>query len=90
MDFHRKGPLNGEFDRSDRNEVLKLLTQYIARLPRIPKKVLALYYYENLGSAEIANGLGLTGNEVEQIRTETVRSLRNELVGDLEQSDRAA
>ena len=82
--------LDCEFDSSDRNKVLELLTQRIAQLPRIPKKVLALYYYENLGSAEIANGLGLTGNEVEQIRTETVRSLRNELVGDLEQSDRAA
>ena len=90
MDFHRTGFLNCEFDPSDRNEAVELLAQRIAQLPRIPMKVLAMYYYENLGSAEIANGLGLTGNEVEQIRTETVRLLRNELVSDLEQSDKPA
>jgi RNA polymerase sigma factor for flagellar operon FliA len=90
MDFHRKGPLNCELDSSDRNEVLELLTRCLAELPRIPKKVLALYYYENLGPAEIATGLGVTGNEIELILTQTVRLLRNKLVDDLRQSDSPA
>src|SRR5215831_10539558 len=83
MDFQRMDSLNCEFDSSDRNEVLKLLVQRIAQLPRIPKKVLALYYYENLQPAEIATGLGLTENQIERIRTQTVRLLLNKLVGDL-------
>jgi len=78
MDF-----LNCEFDPSDRNEVLKLLAQRVAQLPRIPKKVLAMYYYENLRPAEIATGLGLTENEIELILTQTVRLLQNKLAGDL-------
>jgi RNA polymerase sigma factor for flagellar operon FliA len=73
-------------DASDRNEVLKLLAQRAAQLPRIPKKVLAMYYYENLRSAEIATGLGLTENEIELILTQTVRLLQNKLAGDLKQS----
>jgi RNA polymerase sigma factor for flagellar operon FliA len=82
--------LNCEFDPSDRNKVLELLVQRIAQLPHIPKKVLAMYYYENLRPAEIATALGLTGNEIELIRTQTVRLLRNKLVDDLRESDRSA
>ena len=90
MDFHRPDSLNCEFDPSDRNEVLKLLAQRIAQLPRFPKKVLVMYYYENLRSTEIATGLGLTGNEIELIRAQTLRLLRSKLVDDLRQSDRWA
>jgi RNA polymerase sigma factor for flagellar operon FliA len=82
--------LNCEFDPSDRNKVLELLTQRIAQLPRIPKKVLAMYYYENLQLAEIAAGLGLAESEIELILTQTVRLLRNKLVADLKQIDRSA
>ena len=56
----------------------------------MPKKVLALYYYEKLRPAEIATGLGLTENEIELIRAQTERLLRNKLVDDLRQSDRSA
>ena len=81
--------LNCEFDPSDRNQALELLTQHIAQLSQIPKKILAMYYYENLGPAEIATGLGLTRNQIEQIRTDTVRLLLTKLVDDLKQSDRS-
>ena len=87
MDFHRPDSLNCEFDPSDRNKVLELLAQRIVRLPRIPKKVLAMYYHENLRPAEIAAGLGLTENEIELILTQTARLLRNKLAGDLKQSE---
>ena len=80
MDFRRPDSLNYEFEPSDHNKVLELLSQRIAQLPRIPKKVLAMYYYENLPPAEIATELGLTKNEIELIRTQTVRLLRNKFV----------
>jgi RNA polymerase sigma factor for flagellar operon FliA len=89
MHRHRTDSLNFEFDPSDRNRVLMLLVRRIAQLPRIPKKVLAMYYHENLRPAEIATGLGLTENEIELICTQTVRLLRNQLISDLKQSDRS-
>lgn len=90
MDFDWTDTLNCEFGPSDRNKILKLLAQRIAQLPRIPKKILAMYYYENLRPAQIATGLGLTENETELIRTQTVRLIRNKLVEDLKRSDRPA
>jgi DNA-directed RNA polymerase specialized sigma24 family protein len=57
---HRIGFLIREFDVSERNEVLSLLVQCIARLPQMPKKVLAMYYYEKFQLDEIAMALGLT------------------------------
>ena len=89
MDFHRPDPVNCEFDPSDRNRALELLGQRIAQLQRIPKKVLAMYYYENFRPAEIATGLGLTENEIELIRTQAEKLLRSKLVDDLKQIDRS-
>jgi DNA-directed RNA polymerase specialized sigma24 family protein len=88
MDFRRTDSLNFEFDHSDRNKVLELLAQRIAQLPRTSKKVLVMYYHEDLRPAEIAAGFGLTENEIELIRTLTVRLLRNKLVDDLRHPDR--
>jgi hypothetical protein len=87
MSCHRIGSLICEFYSSDRNKVLTLLVRRIAQLPQIPKKVLAMYYYENLRPE--ATGFGLTANEIELIHTQTVRLLRNKLIGDLKQSDRS-
>ena len=52
----------------------------------INKKILAMYYYENLQPAEIAAFLGLSEREMDLIRTRTVRRLQNNLCRDLEQS----
>jgi RNA polymerase sigma factor for flagellar operon FliA len=90
VDFDRPDSLSCELDPSDRNKVLELLTQRIAQLPWISKKVLAMYYYENLQLAEIAAGLGLTESEIELILTQAERLLRNKLVADLKQIDRSA
>ena len=86
MEFDRLDSLRCEFAPSDRNKVLELLTQSIAQLPRISKKILAMYYYENLRPAEIATLLDLTESEIELILTQTVMLLRNKLVDDLKQS----
>jgi RNA polymerase sigma factor FliA len=64
----------------ERKEVLSLLAQRMAQLPAVPKKVLAMYYYENMRLSEIAACFGLTESRICQIHTQTVGLLRNYLV----------
>jgi len=67
-------------DALERKEVLSLLAQRMEQLPAVPKKVLALYYYENMRLSEIATCFGLTESRICQIHTQTVGLLRNYLV----------
>ena len=83
-----KGAMNShssisEFDALQRDDAVELLVQCIAQLPRTQKTVLALYYHENLEPIEIAACLGLTEGEIEQIRVETVGSLRTMLAAQM-------
>jgi len=66
-----------------RKEVLLLLAQRMAELPDTPKKVLAMYYYENMRISEIATCFRLTESRICQIHTQTIGLLRNSLVKDL-------
>ena len=67
-------------DTLERKEVLSLLAQRMEQLPPVPKKILAMYYYENMRLSEIAACFGLTESRICQIHTQTVRLLRNYLV----------
>jgi RNA polymerase sigma factor FliA len=67
-------------DALERKEVLSLLAQRMEQLPAVPKKVLAMYYYENMRLSEIATCFGLTESRICQIHTQTVGLLRNYLV----------
>lgn len=67
-------------DVLERKEVLSLLTQRMAELPDMPKKVLAMYYYENMRLSEIAACFRLTESRICQIHTQTIGLLRNYLV----------
>ncbi len=67
-------------DALERKEVLSLLAQRMEQLPAVPKKVLAMYYYENMRLSEIAACFGLTESRICQIHTQTVGLLRNYLV----------
>jgi RNA polymerase sigma factor FliA len=67
-------------DVEERKEVLSLLTQRIAELPDVPKKVLAMYYYENMRLSEIATCFRLTESGICQILNQTVGVLRNYLL----------
>ena len=62
-----------------RKEVLSLLIQRMAELPDVPKKVLAMYYYENMRLSEIATCFRLTESRICQILNQTVGVLRNYL-----------
>ena len=67
----------------ERKEVLSLLAQRMAELPDTPKKVLAMYYYENMRISEIAACFRLTESRICQIHTQTIGLLRNYLVKQL-------
>jgi RNA polymerase sigma factor FliA len=66
-------------DVLERKEVLSLMAQRMAKLPEIQKKVLAMYYYENMKLSEIAACFGLTESRICQIHTQTVGVLRTYL-----------
>jgi RNA polymerase sigma factor for flagellar operon FliA len=70
-------------DALERIEMFELLTERIAQLPAVPKKVLAMYYYENMRLSDIAACFGLTESRICQIHTQTVGQLRAYLQGAL-------
>ena len=63
-------------DNLEKAELVELLTQRIAELPDIPKKILAMYYFENMRLAEIAAVFGLTESRICQIHAQTILGLR--------------
>jgi RNA polymerase sigma factor FliA len=63
-------------DALDKKELVALMVEQIQKLPEMPKKVLALYYFENMRLAEIAAAFGLTEGRISQIHTQAVISLR--------------
>ena len=66
-------------DALERKEVLALLAQRMEQRAAVPKKVLAMYYYENMRLSEIATCFGLTESRICQIHTQTVGQLRHYL-----------
>jgi RNA polymerase sigma factor FliA len=63
-------------DNLEKAELVQLLTQRIAELPEVPRKVLAMYYFENLRLAEIAAVFGLTESRICQIHAQCIAGLR--------------
>src|SRR6516225_9607852 len=74
------GPLISSLGVSERKELLRLVAQRIAELPLPSKKVLAMYYYENLPITGIAACFNLPARQIEEIFTETVALLENDLL----------
>jgi len=60
----------------EKTELVQILTQRIAELPDIPRKILAMYYFENLRLAEIAKVFDLTESRICQIHAQTILGLR--------------
>lgn len=63
-------------DRIEKDELMQLVANRIAELPEIPKKILAMYYFENMRLAEIAAVFSLTESRICQIHAQTVLGLR--------------
>jgi len=66
-------------DNVERKETVSLLRERIKQLPEVPRKVLMMYYYENMRLAEIAAVFGLTESRICQIHSQAVISLRSYL-----------
>ena len=66
-------------DLMEKQELLQLLAQRMAELPDIPRKILAMYYFEKMRLAEIAQVFGLTESRICQIHSQTILSLRSYL-----------
>lgn len=63
-------------DRLEQEELMQLMVRCIADLPDTQRKILAMYYHENMRLAEIAAVFKLTESRICQIHSQTVLSLR--------------
>ena len=60
----------------ERDELGKIVAQKISELPDVQRKILAMYYYENMRLAEIAAAFSLTESRISQIHTQAILALR--------------
>jgi RNA polymerase sigma factor for flagellar operon FliA len=60
----------------EKAELLEILTQRISELPDMHKKILTMYYFENLRLAEIAAAFRLTESRICQIHAHIILGLR--------------
>jgi RNA polymerase sigma factor for flagellar operon FliA len=68
------------FESLERKELTEVIAERIKQLPDVPKRVLAMYYYEGMKLADIAAAFGLTESRICQIHTQTVAQLRSYLL----------
>ncbi len=61
---------------ASRNDLIQLITRRLDQMPEMHRKVLALYYFEDLRLREIAAAFGLTESRICQIHSEAILSLR--------------
>ena len=59
-----------------KQELIKLVVERLQMLPDMQRKILAMYYFENLRLAEIAKVFGVTESRVCQIHTQAVLGLK--------------
>ena len=63
-------------DRLEKKELTRLVLERLQFLPDVPKKIMAMYYFEDMRLAEIAEAFGLSEGRISQIHTQTVLGLR--------------
>jgi RNA polymerase sigma factor for flagellar operon FliA len=66
-------------DALERKEIIALLAERISQLPELQKKVLAMYYYENMPLSEIAAIFGVTDSRIFKIRGQALAVLHKYL-----------
>jgi RNA polymerase sigma factor for flagellar operon FliA len=67
---------DGPLEQVSRNELKEIILQRLRDLPDAQRKVLALYYGEDLHLREIAELLGLTESRICQIHSQAILSIR--------------
>lgn len=60
----------------ENKDMVQVVVARLQQLPDMQKKVLAMYYFEEMRLAEIAVVLGVTEGRISQIHTQAVQSLR--------------
>jgi len=60
----------------EKKDLVKVVVARLQQLPDMQKKVLAMYYFEEMRLAEIAVVLGVTEGRISQIHTQAVQGLR--------------
>jgi RNA polymerase sigma factor for flagellar operon FliA len=74
-DQRQESPMDGTFKR----EVARLIAERLKQLPEMQRKVLALYYYEDMRLREIAETFGLTESRICQIHAQAVLAIKSYL-----------
>jgi RNA polymerase sigma factor for flagellar operon FliA len=64
------------FEMLEQRELVQQVLDQMGRMPELQRKVLAMYYFENMRLAEIAAAFSLTEGRISQIHTQAVMSLR--------------
>jgi len=82
-DQRQENPSEGTY----RNEVSGIISDCLKKLPEVQRKVLALYYFEDLRLAEIAEVYGLTESRICQIHAQGLQAIRQVLASSKACSD---
>ena len=64
--------MDGTFKR----ELAHLLTERLQQLPEMQRKVLALYYFEDMRLREIAEAFGLTESRICQVHAQAILAIK--------------
>jgi RNA polymerase sigma factor for flagellar operon FliA len=71
-DQRQEDPLDGTF----RRELSKVIADRLQELPEMQRKVLALYYFEDMRLREIAEAFGLTESRICQIHAQGILTIK--------------
>src|SRR5438046_939141 len=74
-DQRQENPSDGTF----RREVARLITDRLQQLPEMQRKVLVLYYFEDMRLREIVDAFGLTESRICQIHAQAITSIKTYL-----------
>jgi RNA polymerase sigma factor for flagellar operon FliA len=74
-DSNQESPMEGAF----RHEIAALIEERLQQLPEMQRKVLALYYFEDMRLREIAAVFGLTESRICQIHAQAILAIRSYL-----------
>lgn len=75
-DQKQENPLDGTF----RREVARVISDRLQELPEMQRKVLALYYFEDMRLREIAEAFGLTESRICQIHAQGILAIKATLL----------
>jgi RNA polymerase sigma factor for flagellar operon FliA len=69
----------GPFDEAAQKELSRVIADRLEQLPEMQRKVLALYYFEDMRLREIAEAFGVTESRICQIHSQAILAIRSYL-----------